>query len=98
MAARARSWAAPDTPMTRHAAPLELDVPLQRLRPRNPGPYFFITTLETHNSAPAPLGQFIPIVDVTTNFFPVHAWLLAPASLLLFLARAMRWRDWQANY
>mmetsp|Transcript_34504 Transcript_34504/g.64346 ORF Transcript_34504/g.64346 Transcript_34504/m.64346 type:complete len:94 (-) Transcript_34504:229-510(-) len=64
----------------------------------NPGPYFFITTLETHISAPAPLGQFIPILDVTTNFFPVHAWLLAPASLLLFLARAMRWRDWQANY
>jgi hypothetical protein len=59
----------------------------------NPGPYFFITTVETHISVQAPLGQCIPILDVTTNFFHVHAWFLSPAFMVLFVIRVFSWSD-----
>ena len=51
----------------------------------NPGPYFFVTAIETHVSVHAPLGQFVPILDVTTNFFHVHAGFLSSCCFLLFL-------------
>lgn len=59
----------------------------------NPGPYIFITTLETHVAVPAPLGQFIPIVDVTTNFYNVHSWFLSPLFMLIFGTRLFSWTE-----
>ena len=53
----------------------------------NPGPYFFTTTLETHVCVSAPLGQFLPILDVTTNFFHIYSLLLSLGFLLLFIIR-----------
>ena len=57
----------------------------------NPGPYFFITAVETHLSVPAPLGQCIPVLDVTTNFFHVHARVLSGGFLLVFAGRMVCW-------
>ena len=56
------------------------------------GPYLLVTCLETHSRIPAPLGQFIPVLDVTTNFFHVHAWWLWIGFLALFVIKIF-WND-----